>query len=74
MRENKDFIKRIISLKDARNKEIYLTEKSISLMNEMKKEARQFERELIAGISKDELDIFKEVLKKIFNNLQGGIK
>ena len=72
--ENKDFIKRIISLKDARNKEIYLTEKSISLMNEMKKEARQFERELIAGISKDELDIFKEVLKKIFNNLQGGIK
>ena len=72
--ENKGFIKRTISLKDARNKEIHLTEKSISLINEMKKEARQLEKELIAGIPKEELNTFKEVLKKVFNNLQGGIK
>ena len=72
--ENKNFIKRTISLKDARNKEIHLTEKSISLINEMKKEARQLEKELIAGIPKEELNTFKEVLKKVFNNLQGGIK
>ena len=72
--ENKGFIKRTISLKDARNKEIHLTEKSILLINEMKKEARQLEKELIAGIPKEELNTFKEVLKKVFNNLQGGIK
>ena len=72
--ENKDFIIRTISLKDARNKEIHLTEKSILLINEMKKEARQLEKELIAGIPKEELNTFKEVLKKVFNNLQGGIK
>ena len=72
--ENKDFIIRTVSLRDARNKEIHLTEKSISLINEMKKEARQLEKELIAGIPKEELNTFKEVLKKVFNNLQGGIK
>ena len=72
--ENKDFIIRTISLKDARNKEIHLTEKSILLINEMKKEARQLEKELIAGIPKEELNTFKEVLKKVFNNLQGGLK
>ncbi len=72
--ENKDFIIRTVSLRDARNKEIHLTEKSILLINEMKKEARQLEKELIAGIPKEELNTFKEVLKKVFNNLQGGIK
>ena len=40
----------------------------------MRNEAKQLEKELIAGISKEELNIFKEVLKKVFNNLQGGIK
>ena len=72
--ENKNFIKRTISLKDARNKEIHLTEKSISLINEMKKEAKQLEKEMIAGVSKEELNIFNEVLRKIFNNMQGGLK
>lgn len=72
--ENKDFIRRTISLKDARNKEIHLTEKSISLINEMRKEAKQLEKEMIAGISKEELNIFNDVLKKIFNNMQGGLK
>lgn len=72
--ENKGFIKRTISMKDARNKEIHLTEKSISLINEMRNEAKQLEKEMIAGISKEELNIFKEVLKKVFNNLQGGLK
>ena len=72
--ENKDFIRRTISLKDARNKEIHLTEKSISLINEMRKEAKQLEKEMIAGISKEELNIFNDVLRKIFNNMQGGLK
>lgn len=72
--ENKDFIRRTISLKDARNKEIHLTEKSISLINEMRKESKQLEKEMIAGISKEELNIFNDVLKKIFNNMQGGLK
>lgn len=72
--ESKEFIIRSISAKDARNKEIHLTERSVSLINEMRKEAKQLEKEMIAGISKEELNIFNDVLKKIFNNLQGGIK
>ena len=61
-------------MKDARNKEIHLTEKSISLINEMRNEAKQLEKEMIAGVSKEELNIFNDVLRKIFNNLQGGLK
>ena len=72
--ENKGFIKRTISLKDARNKEIYLTEKSVLLINEMKKEATEIENKMIAGVSKEELNIFNDILKKIFNNMQGGLK
>ncbi len=71
--ENKGFIKRTVSHIDARNKEISLTEKSIALINDMKKSAKKMENKMTLGIEKEELEIFYKVIKKIFNNVQGGI-
>ena len=70
--ENKGFIKRVVSLNDARNKEIMITDKSISLIVEMKKKAKNMENKMTLGITKEELDTFYQVIKKIFNNVQGG--
>ena len=70
--ENKGFIKRVVSLNDARNKEIMITDKSISLIAEMKKKAKNMENKMTLGITKEELDTFYQVIKKIFNNVQGG--
>lgn len=70
--ENKRFIKRVVSLNDARNKEIMITDKSISLIVEMKKKAKNMENKMTSGITKEELDTFYQVIKKMFNNVQGG--
>lgn len=70
--ENKRFIKRVVSLNDARNKEIMITDKSISLIVEMKKKAKNMENKMTLGITKEELDTFYQVIKKMFNNVQGG--
>ena len=70
--ENKRFIKRVVSLNDARNKEIMITDKSISLIAEMKKKAKNMENKMTSGITKEELDTFYQVIKKMFNNVQGG--
>ncbi len=70
--ENKRFIKRVVSLNDARNKEIMITDKSISLIAEMKKKAKNMENKMTLGITKEELDTFYQVIKKMFNNVQGG--
>ncbi len=70
--ENKGFIKRVVSLNDARNKEIMITDKSISLIVEMKKKAKNMENKMTSGITKEELNTFYQVIKKMFNNVQGG--
>ena len=70
--ENKGFIKRVVSLNDARNKEIMITDKSISLIAKMKKKAKNMENKMTSGITKEELDTFYQVIKKMFNNVQGG--
>ena len=71
--EKKGFVKRLVSHIDARNKEISLTDKSISLINDMKKSAIKLENKMTLGIEKDELDIFYKVIKKMFNNVEGGV-
>ncbi len=70
--ENKNFIKRVVSDIDARNRKIILTDKSISLIKEMQRSAKKMENKMIAGISKEDLAIFYKVIKKIANNVQGG--
>lgn len=71
--ENKGFIKRVVSHIDARNKVISLTDKSVLLINNMKKSAEEMESKMTLGINKDELDIFYRVIKKMFDNVQGGM-
>ena len=56
--ENKNFIKRVVSDIDARNRKIILTDKSISLIKEMQRSAKKMENKMIAGISKEDLAIF----------------
>ena len=70
--ENKGFVKRVVSQVDARNKEIKITDKSTFLISEMKKSAKNMENKMIAGIEKEDLNVFYKVIKKIFNNVQGG--
>ena len=71
--ENKGFIRRVVSHIDARNKEISLTDKSVLLINDMKKSAKKMESKMTSGIQKEELDVFYKVIKKMFDNVQGGI-
>ena len=70
--ENKGFVKRVVSQVDVRNKEIKITDKSTFLISEMKKSAKNMENKMIAGIEKEDLNVFYKVIKKIFNNVQGG--
>ena len=39
----------------------------------MKKSAIKLENKMTLGIEKDELDIFYRVIKKMFNNVEGGV-
>ena len=63
----------MVSHIDARNKVISLTDKSVLLINNMKKSAEKMESKMTLGINKDELDIFYRVIKKMFDNVQGGM-
>lgn len=71
--ESKGFIKRTISQKDARNKEVHLTDKSLKLNSEMNSKAKEVEKNILNNISKDELEVFYSVVKKISENIKGGI-
>lgn len=71
--EFKGFIKRTISQKDARNKEVHLTDKSLKLNSEMNSKAKEVEKNILNNISKDELEVFYNVVKKISENIKGGI-
>lgn len=67
--EKKDLIKRIVSEKDARFKEIHLTDKSYELEKKMKKSCKEMEKQILDGIDKEELDRFYKILDKILNNI-----
>lgn len=69
--EKKQFIERITSKTDARNKEIHLTDKSIELNKEMIKRADMMEEKIKKDISKEELKTFYIVMDKILKNIEG---
>lgn len=68
--EKQNFIKRIDSKKDARKKEIILTDYSYEKSKIMKKKVTEFETLLTKGISYEELNIFFDVIDKIKENLK----
>ena len=66
----RNFIKRVDSKKDARKKEILLTDYSYQKSKIMKKKVTEFETLLTKNISYEELNIFFNVVDKIKENLK----
>lgn len=68
--EKKNLIKREKNSLDARSKKIILLENSKSSHNKIKNNITQLEETLIKNITKEELEIFTTVLKKMQYNLK----
>lgn len=68
--EKKNLIKRERNSLDARSKKIILLENSKSSHNKIKNNIAQLEETLIENITKEELEIFTAVLKKMQYNLK----
>ena len=68
--EKRNLIKKVDSLKDARKKEIILTDYSYKKSKLMKKKVTEFETLLTKSISYEELDVFFKVVDKIKENLK----
>lgn len=69
--EKNDLIKKEGSNLDARSKRIILTNKSIKLSNNILKNINEFETQIRKGITKEEIDIFFNIVDKIKSNLEG---
>lgn len=67
--EIKGFIIRKPSCKDARSKQIQLTEKSIEINKDMKRKIEELEKNLLKDVSPEELLIFKKVAKQLHDNI-----
>lgn len=67
--EKNNLIKRINSEKDARSKQIILTNYSIELAKKMIKQKDNFEKAIQNSITSEELETFFKVTNKIKNNI-----
>lgn len=67
--ETKGFIIRKPSLKDARSKQIVLTDKSKQIHHHMKKKMEELEKQLLENVSNEELLIFQKVCKQMHDNM-----
>jgi DNA-binding MarR family transcriptional regulator len=65
----KGFIYRDISLKDSRHKAIRVTEKSMRLAAELRKNGEAFESRLTRGFSPEEKQRLLEFLRRILHNI-----
>lgn len=68
--EKNNMIERVVSDKDARNKEIKITQKSMEVFKEMTNMFGLLNKEIIKGISKQELENFLNTIEKIKNNIR----
>lgn len=71
--EKKKLITRESVQYDERLKKICLTEKGRRITEEMRQMADQSDRELVAGIEKEKLAVFYEVLDDIRHNIETQI-
>ena len=67
--EYKGFIIREMSEKDARCKNIKVTNEAYDLYKKMKTIAKNMENDLTKGITKEEREAFINVIKKMYNNI-----
>lgn len=68
--EKKGYIERVSVEQDARLKKLVLTPKALEQCDLIAKNMNDFEKSLIEGISKDELNVFFSVLDKIVANIK----
>lgn len=69
MEKNK-MIERIQSNSDARYKEIKFTKKSLNTFNDMSQMFEILDKEIIKGISKEELNILYDLIERIVSNVR----
>ena len=55
---------------DARLKKLILTQKSLEIHNVIINDLKNFEKQLVLGISEEELDVFFKVLAKMKENIE----
>lgn len=67
--EMKGFIVRKTSSKDARFKQIELTDKGKEVNKDMNKNMQYLEKELLKNVSNEDLIIFKKVAKQLHDNI-----
>ena len=68
--QKNEMIERVQSDIDARNKEIRLTQKSENIFNEMFNMFEILDKEMLKGISEEELDMFYKTIEKIRMNIR----
>lgn len=67
--EQNELIKRKAEGKDARLKEIVITEKGLKIVNEIDSRVEQLEKKLVKGISKKEIQDFLITMDKLSKNI-----
>ena len=67
--EQNNFIKRRAEGKDARLKEIVITSKGMEIVKKIDLNVEQIEKDLVKGVSKEEMKTFLSIIGKLSKNL-----
>lgn len=67
--EEKGFIERVSVARDARLKQVLLTDKGRTYMQKMEEDRERLESRVIKGLSEEELSTFRNIIRKMKENL-----
>ena len=70
--QKKKIVERLSDPKDLRQKRIYLTDNGRQLFKDLTPLARKVQEEATQGIEPDEMESCKNILLKIYGNIEGG--
>ena len=70
--QKKNIVERLSDPKDLRQKRIYLTDNGRQLFKNLAPLARKVQEEATQGIEPDEMESCKNILLKIYGNIEGG--
>lgn len=68
--EKNGFIKRVTSQKDQRSKQIIITDSSREAYNSLSMVFEEVNKELLEGVTEDEIDTFYKILDKFSKNIK----
>jgi DNA-binding MarR family transcriptional regulator len=69
--EKLSLVKRVSDEKDRRINKIYLTKTAVSLEEQTMQLAEETLNEALAGVSQEQIEVCKEVLQRVYDNLSG---